>query len=102
MKLRIHHQELRFRLSAKDLDLLSSQKEIKEELQFSPTTKWTYSLKLSQSADQTGPELKATLPRIEMLLPEVQFQNWLQGPEIEWSYSQPEPELNILIEKDLK
>lgn len=98
MKLRIHHQEIRFRLSPKDLDTLETQKTLTETLNLAPNVSWTYSLTL----DGETPTLKSKPERVSFTLPEREFSEWLRGPDIEWIYQQAEPLLTLLIEKDLK
>ena len=102
MKLRIHHQELRFRLSPRDLEKLETQNSISDRLELSENVNWTYSLTLEKSGAGSAPNLVTTPLAFEMMLPETEFRTWLAGPEIEWSYVQAEPKLDILIEKDLK
>ncbi len=98
MKLRIHDQEIRFRLSPKDLDNLEAQKTLTETLKLAPDVSWTYSLTLNGET----PTLNAQSERVSLTLPETEFADWLRGPEIEWTYQQAEPLLTLLIEKDLK
>lgn len=98
MKIRIHHQEIRFRLSPEDVDTLLRSKSLKETLVFSNEVAWTYHLEL----DGEKTELSASPLNLKLSLPDSELTEWLESPHIEWIYQQPQPPLALLIEKDLK
>jgi len=100
VKLRIHHQQLIFRLSPKDLDKLENVKFVSDQLELSSEVNWKYKLTLSDKTTET--RLQAKPLDIEITLPETSFLDWLKSHEIEWTYQQTNPPLEILIEKDLK
>lgn len=98
MKIRIHHQEIRFRLSPSDVETLLKDKRVAETLELAKGISWSYALHLR---GQTTTVL-ATQGELNFTLPETEFAEWLESPEIEWLFEQKEPALTFLIEKDLK
>lgn len=98
MKIRIHHQELRFRLSPSDVDTLLKDRSMAETLKFAEGVSWSYALQLKGLAAS----VHATQGELTLSLPETEFSQWLESPEIEWHFHQNEPALTLLIEKDLK
>lgn len=100
MKLRISERTVRFRLSLDDIDSLEANGTLSQSLELSSEVDLTYSLHLKPN--QTWTSLSAKPMKLEVVLPEIGFKDWIRSHEIEWTYSQLSPPLEILIEKDLK
>ena len=100
MKIRIAKQSLRFRLSHRDFATLTEANELQEVLQTGPQTQIVFRLQIAEQApsrplQQDGPHVNLTVARSAWTL-------WAEGADIEWTWQLQNPDLLLMIEKDLK
>jgi len=103
MKLRIHDNSIRLRLSRTEVATFGATGYVFETLGFGEASDFTYSLEGSES--QEGIAAVHTPHTISILVPHTLAQEWTSTDEVSISGTQPLPggrNLQILIEKDFK
>lgn len=98
MKLRIDQQNIRFRLSTQDLEILASAGLLVETLQLAPDVIWGYSVEASNDISDARVEVDSQ--NLKVMLPQDKLTSWISSHEIEWHFDIDR--LSIDIEKDLK
>jgi hypothetical protein len=103
MKLRIHDNSIRLRLSRTEVELFAATGHIFEALEFGGVSDFTYVLETSESHEV----IRAThgAHGISILVPRTLAQKWTTTDQVGISDTQPLPggrNLQILIEKDFK
>jgi hypothetical protein len=103
MKLRIHDNSIRLRLSRTEVELFAATGHIFEALEFGEVHDFTYSLEGSESQESIA--AVHTPHTISILVPHTLAQEWTSTDEVSISGTQRLPggrRLQILIEKDFK
>lgn len=101
MKLRIHGNSLRLRLSQPEVTAFWQTGRVEQALHFAPGCRLTYSLEADPAAGR--PSAAYEDGRIRILLPVDQAREWVGSEETGISAVQPgDPGLSLLIEKDFR
>jgi hypothetical protein len=103
MKLRIHDNSIRLRLSRTEVELFAATGHILEALEFGDLSDFTYVLEASESQKVVSATHTAHI--ISITVPHHLAQEWTSTDLVSISGAQPLPdgrELQILIEKDFK
>jgi hypothetical protein len=103
MKLRIHDNSIRLRLSRPEVELFAATGHIFEVLEFGNVTDFTYTLEVSEA--QKVITATHTHHAISILVPHTLAQQWTATDQVSISGTQPLSggrNLQILIEKDFK
>ena len=103
MKLRIHANSIRLRLSRPEVERFAANGHLTETLEFDTVSDFTYTLEASEFL----PQITATLSPngIRILVPQTLAHQWTSTDQVGISGEQPVPsgrELQVLIEKDFK
>lgn len=100
MKIRISKQSLRLRLGPKDLVTLTTKSELQEVLHTGPDLHLAFCLQVVEDAPSNP--LTQSGPRLDVTVSRSAWTRWAEGPDIEWTWQLQNPELLLMIEKDLK
>ncbi|MDO6438395.1 hypothetical protein Q4534_13320 [Cyclobacterium sp. 1_MG-2023] len=104
MKIRIHNNAIRLRLSVSEVEQLSETNEIKEELKFpSPYSSFIYILKAS--TDENPLSITFENEQISISLPSSEIKEWANTEQVGIAKTQVLPDgthLQLLIEKDFQ
>ena len=100
MKIRISKQSLRLRLGPKDLETLTAKRELQEVLHTGPDSQLAFRLQVVEHAPKNP--LKQSGPHLDVTVSRSAWTQWAEGPDIEWTWQLQNPELFLMIEKDLK
>ena len=103
MKVRIKGNSIRLRLSQTELEQLSHNEVVSEQIVFAPGVSLVYSLEKSITAEQTTAHY--TNHHIQVILPDQMASSWINTDQISISTQQDNATadpLNILIEKDFR
>jgi|GEM_PF-5639572 len=100
MKIRLEEKSLRLRLSPSEVDSLLTKDNLGQDLQLGFEQSLRFELRL---VDQVEPwPLKQTHQVIGISVPKKDVREWALSVAIEWEQRLQNPELLLLIEKDLK
>jgi hypothetical protein len=100
MKLRIHNNSLRFRLSQSEVTRFIETGRLEDSLEFGSGSRLAYELQSSTAATEVRAEYEDG--RIRVVIPSRRAQIWAGSDEIGISGSQRGSELSLLIEKDFQ
>ena len=97
MKLRLHSNSVRFRLSRSEVDALGETGRVEESIQFTPDRALQYSIECAEIPEPTA-ALDANEIRVK--LPRTEVKQWVETDQI--SIESNQGPLHLLIEKDFK
>lgn len=104
MKIRIHNNTIRLRLSMSEVEQLSETNEVKEELKFlSPYPSFIYILKAS--ADENSLSITFENGQISISLPSSEIKEWANTEQVGIAKTQALADgnnLQLLVEKDFQ
>jgi|ERR1700722_18225378 len=103
MKLRIHGDSLRLRLTQAEVRRLANGQEIEETAHFAPGASLSIAVNVSPTATAMAASLEST--RITMVIPQVLIPGWADSDQVALSGSQPAGggrTLELLVEKDFQ
>ncbi len=97
MKLRMHSNSVRLRLSRSEVDALGQNGHVEECIQFSPDRTLWYSV---ESAEVPAPSAVLEGSLIQVKLPRAEVKQWVESDQTGMEATQGS--LHLLIEKDFK
>jgi hypothetical protein len=97
MKLRLHFNSVRLRLSQSEVDALGNHGRVEERIQFAPDRALLYSV---ECADTPEPSAAMEGNAIRVKLPRTEVKHWIETDQIGMEANQGA--LHLLIEKDFK
>jgi|HubBroStandDraft_2_1064218.scaffolds.fasta_scaffold465638_2 hypothetical protein len=97
MKLRMHANSVRLRLSRSEVDALGETGRVEESIQFTPDHALRYSI---ESAEVPEPSAALEANGIRVTLPRTEVKQWVESDQI--SIESKQGPLHLLIEKDFK
>ena len=103
MKLRLHRDSIRFRLSPADVATLTATGEVRETTGFAAGLQFAYSIELDAGADE--PHVTFAAGEIRVALPTNDAHAWADGDAVGIRHEQPAGPgrtLAVLIEKDFE
>jgi hypothetical protein len=97
MKLRLHSNSVRLRLSRGEVDTLGENRRVEESIEFAPDRALRYSVESAEIAVPTA-EMESNAIRVK--LPRGDVKRWIETDQIGMEANQGS--LHLLIEKDFK
>ena len=104
MKLRLHDNSIRFRLTQREVERLVAEGRVESSLRFTaPDSELTYALETSSSYDEVNAQ--RNLNEIRVTLPEALARTWATTNQVTIEHLQSmgsDARLRILVEKDFR
>jgi hypothetical protein len=97
MKLRIHGNSLRLRLTRPEVERFAEQGHLEDAIEFAPNARFTYSLE--RSGDARAPRALYEVGRLRIQVPRTDADQWVNTDQVGISGGEA---IAIAVEKDFK